>query len=152
MCMAMYLYTEKTLEEIEWNNNDPKMFIENLTLKKERGEDIGSDIGAFNWNDNNRKVYYIGSSQGCGCGWGSDSYDEVDMNNEDEKNEFEDRIKDRNDLYKLLKSEDFNESYIIVCWEGEQWKELIKTVKLNIEKIKNVEYEFNKLVKYILYD
>jgi hypothetical protein len=151
MCWAMYLFTENTLDEIKWDTENQKMYLENLTMKKEFGKELGNDIGVFNWNENNRNIYYVGSSQGCGCGWTSLDYDSINMDNEDDKKELEDRIKDRNDLYKLLNSNNINGSYIIVCWEGNQWKEIIQTKKLCILEIKNVDCKFDELVKYILY-
>jgi hypothetical protein len=150
MCWAMYLFTENIIDEIKWDDKNPGMFIENITLKKKSGKELGDDVGVFNWNENKRNIYYIGSSQGCGCGWQSPQYGFIDMNDETEKNEFENRIKDRNNFYNLLKSNDFIRSYIIICWEGDQYKEINKVEKLNIEKIKDVDYNFNELTKYLL--
>jgi hypothetical protein len=122
--------------------------IYNLELRVKSMQDI--DKGVLKWNENNKNIYYIGSSQGCGCGWMSPEYDFIDMNDEDERRELECRIKDRMDLYRLLESRNFNESYIIICWEGDQGKEINQTIKLNIEEIKNIDYKFEELSKYII--
>jgi hypothetical protein len=203
MCWAMYLFTDNNLEETQYNYNNPSMYIENIK------NDSDKYIKLFKWNANKRNIYYLGSSEGCGCGWinscyYSESFDgeikyyfneinnirnkifeingenirkELIENNikysedeideiiyrrkkmcedeikicEDSVKELNQKIKDRNDLYKFLKSNDFNNSFIIICWEGDQGKEIDTIMQLDIEKIKNIDYSFAELVKYILY-
>jgi hypothetical protein len=203
MCWAMYLFTDNNLEETQYNYNNFSMYIENIK------NDSDKYINLFRWNANKRNIYYLGSSEGCGCGWmnpfyHSESFDDetkyyfneinnlrnkiLDINSENIRKElignnikcsgdeideiihhrkdmcedkikiYEDSIKelnqknkDRNDLYKLLKSNDFNNSFIIICWERDQGKEIDTIIQLDIEKIKNIDYSFNELVKYILY-
>jgi hypothetical protein len=146
MCWAMYLFTDNKIEEKQWNAEDRQMYIENIKMKKE----TDCDVGVLNWDYNNKNIYYIGSSQGCGCGWQYPYYYSININKDDEKNDINETIKDRNDLYKLLKTNNFLNSYIIVCWEGDQGKDIIKIEKLNIEKIINSNFNFEELIKYIL--
>ena len=71
-------------------------------------------------------------------------------NHEDSIKKIKEYRKDRNDLYEYLKSLDFNKSFIIVCWEGDQGKNIDRIINLDIESIKNINYRFDELVKYIL--
>jgi phage-related protein len=202
MCWAMYLFTDKKLEEIQYNYDNPSMYIKNIMYASD------GYINLSKWNANKRNIYYLGSSEGCGCGWRNpccrtESLDdeikycfneinnlknkfldinienirkELSENNikcseneiheiihsrknmcedkiknyEDDIKKLNENIKDRNDLYKLFKTTNFDGSYIIICWEGDQGEEIEETIKLDIEKIKDVNYEFCELVKYIL--
>jgi hypothetical protein len=203
MCLAMYLFSDNDINETQYNCNNPSMFIKKIN------SDYNEYKNILKWCENKKYIYYIGSSEGCGCGWRytysyTESYDneikhyskEIDciknkiieinyenicyelienniryleneipgiMNSRKEhwKNQIENcensikQLKtyknDRNDLYKFLKSMDFNESFIVLCWEGDQGKEIEKITELNMEMLKNMDYVFNELVKYILY-
>jgi hypothetical protein len=147
MCFAMYLYTNSKIEEINGDNNDPVFFVEDIKKKKKINY---NDSNSLKWNENNKEIYYIGSSQGCGCGWKSPDYDSIDMNDEDDREELNNRIKDRISLYKLLENCDLRNSYIIFCREGDEGKGIRTVEKLNIKNILNVDYDFNRLIKYIL--
>jgi len=146
MCLAMYLFTENDIDEIEYDAKNPRMYIQKIQSNK-RSED---DTKTSKWNINHKNIYYIGSYEGCGCGWAFTKYSYIDKNNEYDREKLANKINARKDLYRLLKSNRWNDSYIIVCWEGDQGEEINQTVKLNIKKIKNIEYEFYELVKYIL--
>jgi hypothetical protein len=143
MCWAMYLFTDNHIEEKEWNNGNRQMFIKNFKLKKE----MGKDSGVLKWGDHNMNIYYIGSSQGCGCGWKLPYNYSIGINDEDEKDEIEETAKDRNDLYKLLKSDNYINSYIIICWEGDQEESIKGIKKIKINNIKNMDYDFDELIK-----
>jgi hypothetical protein len=145
MCWAMYLFTDDEVQEIERDNNNQKLYIKNI--KKEKMN--GGEANLLKWDENNKNIYYIGSSQGCGCGWkGIQEYHLNNMGYE-EQTEICNKIKDRIDLYNLLKLCDLNNSYIIICWEGDQGEE-VEEEKLNIEDIKNINYEFYELIKMII--
>ena len=148
MCLAMYLFTYNNIDEREYDIENPKMFIKKMSLKNEMSYDV---VGTLKWNEHNGKIYYIGSYEGCGCGWSSIkpcSYGKI--NKDEAKQKLYKKIIDRRILYTLLKSNNYNGSYIIVCWEGDQGKEITKTTNISIEKIKKTNYEFFELVKYIL--
>ena len=65
--------------------------------------------------------------------------------------ELNQQIKDRNDLFNVLQLNYDTGSFIIICWEEDQGKEIDNRIDLNIEKIKNIDFSFCELVKYILY-
>jgi arsenate reductase-like glutaredoxin family protein len=202
----MYLYTDNIIEEIEWDINNPKMYLKNIKL-----ESCGDyEKSLYKWNENNKNIYYIGSYEGCGCGWRNinrklfkkeikhylkeinnlkleihninnenmqreliknkikyseneiaefvnfrkkiykNKIETCEYNIKDNIKDIIKKVRDRNDLFNLLKINNDNKAFIIVCWEGDQGKETNKKIHLNIEKIKNTNYEFRELVKYIL--
>jgi hypothetical protein len=145
MCWSMYLFTDNHIEEREWNNDNRQIFIRNIKQKK-----MGNDSGVLNWGDHNINIYYIGSSQGCGCGWKLPCNYSIGISDDDEKEEIEETAKDRNDLYKLLKSDNYINSCIIICWEGDQGETIKGTEKIKVDDIKNMNYDFDELTKYIL--
>ena len=202
MCLAMYLFTDNNIKETQYNINNPSMFIESINSSHNEYENI------LKWLDNKNKIYYLGSSEGCGCGWKNtylytNSYNDeikyysemigikkanileinyenicyeliennikyleseipeiINSRKKNLKNQIEnhkDSIKklkeyknDRKNLHYFLKSMNFKGSFIILCWEGDQGKEINETIELNIETIKNIDYEFKEMVKYIL--
>jgi len=144
MCWAMYLFTDNVIDEIKWDDNNPGLFIEKIYKEK------NMDYNVNNWNENNKNIYYIGSSQGCGCGWQSPNHEFLDLNDEDEKKEYENKIKDRIELFKILNKNINNGSFFIICWEGDQGNEIKQILNFNIELIKDDNYQFEELIKYMI--
>jgi hypothetical protein len=142
----MYLFTDNHIEERKWNSKNRQMFIRNLKSIKE----MNKDFDVLKWGGHTKNIYYIGSSQGCGCGWKLPYNYSIGINDEDEEDEIEETAKDRNDLYKLLKSDNYIDSYIISCWAGDQGKSIKGIKKMKINNIKNMDYDFDELIKYIL--
>jgi hypothetical protein len=135
MCLAMYLFTDNSINERKFEENNPCMYIRCVTEERENK--------VLDWNLGKKNIYYIGSAQGCGCGWCEVyEYDPDDLKQE--------KIKDRELLFNLLREQDFKGSHLIVCWEGDQGVELIEKQILNIEEIKDAYFEFEELVDYIL--
>jgi len=61
MCFALYLFTNDELPESKWSEEHQGIWIQAV---KE-----GDDRAALKWQHEQKRVYYIGSYQGCGCGW-----------------------------------------------------------------------------------
>lgn len=135
MCLALYVITDITIENSKYDKNNPSMYIEDIDPVREKG--------VLKWRGGKRNCYYIGSSQGCGCGWAAseDKEDTEDYNT---------RVKDRKDLYNLLSKPGFRGSYLITCWDGEDWKDLAGEETLNIENIKDAGFPFKELIRYTL--
>jgi hypothetical protein len=198
----MYLFTDNNLKETQYNYDNPSMFIECINSNYNEYENI------LKWGKSKNNIYYIGSSEGCGCGWRitysyAELYDdeikhyseeigsirkkilEVNYENicyelignnikyiESEiseiisfrkrllENEIENceysikKLKEykhnRNDLYTFFNSMNFDGSFIILCWEGDQGEEIDTAIELNMEQIRNIDYKFKELVAYIL--
>ena len=134
MCLALYLFTNKKIEEKEFDKENPYMHIRIIT-ERERG--------VLTWAVGNENVYYIGSSQKCGCGWRK--WEEWD--NEAEQSE---KQKDRDSLFKLLTELKLSTSHLIICWEGDQGEDLEKEELLDVAKLKDITFELEECVDYIL--
>ena len=136
MCLAMYLFTNQVLPESSWDKEKPGMYIQNAA-----GE---SDSGVLTWRSSEKNVYYIGSSTGCGCGWKPicEEYDEPE--------EKAQKTADRKVLHQLLKSVDLKNSWLVVCWEGDQGTNMLDPKYLSLENIQDMNFEFEGLRKYVL--
>ena len=133
MCHALYLFTDKEIQERKFNKKNPCMFIWNVPPKERK---------TFSWLTGKRNVYYTGSSQGCGCGWGA--WDD-ELDDDSEKLE---KQKDRESLFKLLT--DLEDAHLIFCWKGDEAKKLEREEILDIAKLKDITFEFEDCVDYIL--
>jgi hypothetical protein len=59
MCLAVYLASDKPLPLIEWNEKEPSFYVGELT-KSDKSVKIQFEFPY---------IYYIGSDEGCGCGF-----------------------------------------------------------------------------------
>lgn len=133
MCLAMYLFTDKNLKQIEWIKTNPAFFIKEFSEAKEPK--------TFKWNRDCFNVYYLGSTNGCGCGW-------KPINFYEEEIERLQKINDRKNLVSELQKINLNNSWLVVCWEGDQGCELLSEQRITLNDIENPEFEFDQLRKY----
>ena len=134
MCLALYLFTDKNINESKFDKENPCMFVRGISER---------EMKVVTWVTDKKNVYYIGSSQMCGCGWSKwDEWDE-----EPEKLE---KQKDRDSLFNFLAELNLKNSHLIICWEGEQGKALERKEVLDIAKLKDVTFELEECVDYIL--
>jgi len=130
MCLALYLFTDENVKERKFDNENPRMWIQ-----KER------DVST--WAADNRNVYYIGSSQKCGCGWRR--WYEWD----DDDTEKLEKQKDRESLFKLLAGLNLKNSHLIICWMGDEGKVERKEI-LDITQLKDITFDLEECVDYKL--
>jgi hypothetical protein len=133
LCLAMYLFTDKNIKEIEWKEDDPAFYIEKLNETR--------DPKTFKWNTESFNVYYLGSSEGCGCGWNP-------INIYEEAFESEKKINERNLLVSTLQNIDLKNSWMVVCWEGDQGRELLLEQRITLKEIGDPFFEFEQLRVY----
>ncbi len=67
MCMMLYLASNNPLPEIPWDEENPAFYVTSKLWEK--AECIRSIF-------TKPYVYYLGSDQKCGCGFGYDNYEE----------------------------------------------------------------------------
>ena len=121
MCWAMYLFTDNDTKEIHYNNENPSMFIEKIK------NDSNEYTNILKWNENKKYIYYIGSNQGCGCGW---------QNTYTYSESFNDEIKYYSNEIIDLNNKIINTNYENMC------RELIEN------KIKYSENEIDEYIKF----
>jgi hypothetical protein len=85
--MAMYLFTDNIIDERLYEYENQRMFI--------RGIKSNYEEAVFRWNEGDKNVYYIGSYEGCGCGWRSTRNDWGNRDTEDDRRDIYNRIIDR---------------------------------------------------------
>ncbi|MCG6155647.1 hypothetical protein [Rubinisphaera margarita] len=133
MCLALYLFTEESLPESEWIEDEPKVFVQAIENRKNQY--------AAKWLDDNKRIYYIGGYQGCGCGW-------LPVNEFDEPNDVEARQRDRMVLGQILRSIDLKSSWLVACWEGDEEESLFTIETITIEQIEDPGFAFVELQPY----
>ena len=132
MCLALYLFTDNKMEEIVFDKENPGLFLREIMER---------EYAVKNWVADKPHIYYVGSSQGCGCGW------EAALES-DEEEEIAEKTKDRQALHQLLASQNFAGSHLIICWEGDQGDELERPDKVSLAQIRDVNFEFEECVDY----
>ena len=114
MCLAVYIASDHELPEIDWDELDPKFYVEIIDAHEEK---IDRHLRL-------PYVAYAGSNHGCGCGFRKP----VDMPEEYlEPGELEESQANYNALASYL--ENMKKSgascEIYVCWEGDQGENLL---------------------------
>jgi hypothetical protein len=87
MCLALYLFTSDSLNEIKWVEHSPGLWMRKVSRKDAEGGHI--------WRPDGQQAYYLGGYQGCGCGWSP-------VSSFDEPEESSLKQADRNSLVNLL--------------------------------------------------
>ena len=138
MCMALYLFTNNTVSEIEYDQARPGMHIQPAVREWESA--------VWEWRFPQKNIYYIGSYMGCGCGWGLPPPGENGV----EESDVEAMRKDRESLARLLRGRDFTGSRLVLCWEGDQGAALQRQIPLCPEQLRDVRFEIEVLVEYFI--
>ncbi len=134
MCYALYIGTESPCETSKWDENNQKFYIEDL---HDRDKSV---VQSFT----KPHVYYVGSWQGCGCGFFSEP--EWAETEEDFK-EIENTKKCISDLVAFLnkKLENTNEIELFVCWEGNQGEKPEKKLEKTPEELLGHSLPFEEM-------
>ncbi len=135
MCYAVYLGTEIELKTSKWDENKPAFYIEEINTQED-----SSVLQHFS----KPKVYYLGSHEGCGCGF---AYDEQ---NDDKDDDLALRILSVKHFINLLEYilNQSDKVEIFLCWEGEQGTMPRKSLPKNIEYFKNGNWVEDKPTFY----
>jgi len=96
------------------------------------------------WVPDASHIYYIGSSEGCGCGWRP-------VHDWDDSAYAANKMKDRAALVELLRDERFGGSHLIICWEGDQGAELERREQLVVSALQSADFELEERVDYVLH-
>lgn len=109
MCYALFIATEKPIQLISWNKQEPGFYIIDLS---EREETVKTQFSKPN-------IYYAGSHQRCGCGF---VYDNLSPDAKDAFTKNELSKQSVRDLVEFLNNElqKGNELELFFCWEGNE--------------------------------
>jgi hypothetical protein len=144
MCWAMYLFTDNDFEETKYDCNKPAMYI--ISVENDSNE----YVNVSKWNENKKNIYYIGSSQGCGCGWRNpyiycETFDDEIKYYLKEINDLEIKISNTNE--ENMKNELIKNNIKYVEYEIKGFVNSRKSVYKN--KIKNCEDSIEELNQQI---
>lgn len=107
MCMMLYVASDKPLPTVAWDKDIPNFNVKELdenskTVRKQFSKSY---------------VYYLGSHQGCGCGFSYGQYDYDDQ--KEEENAARESVRRLSEyLSQVLETAGTLEIYS--CWDGDQ--------------------------------
>src|SRR5262245_47353844 len=125
MCYAVYIGTNTKQETAAFISDQTFIYLEQLSQEKE----VSGLVSKFT----NDHIYYVGSYQGCSCGF---AYDPT--NTEEEKIDEEDKIatKSVKALLELINKITKNENLeFYCCWEGDWESAIEERTEMDIRKI-----------------
>ena len=135
MCMVVYIGTQMVVRTWKWDKNDPRFHVVELE-KRERKVRKQFKLG---------NVYYVGSHEGCGCGFQCGEYPEYDEERETKRMS----LKELADfLRNLLIKTDTIELYS--CWEGDQGKKPQHERVLTPDQIDSEDFFFLEKEKSVI--
>lgn len=110
MCLAVYISTDQHIQTIPWNNDVPSLFITDTNNRDHYKVENQFTLA---------QVYYIGSHEGCGCGF---IFNENDPEYLEEKADLQLRIDSVSKLVSLIESVLSKSASveIFACYEGSQ--------------------------------
>ena len=129
----MYIFIDDELDESDWDESDPAVFVEKATSR--------SDQAAKIWPHDQNQAYYIGSYQSCVCGW-------KPVSEWDDEPDKEAKVRDRIKLVALLRTIDLSTSWLVVCWEGDQGEPMRDSETISLTDILSPVFEFEELMQY----
>lgn len=107
MCLILYLGSNKPRPLIAWNESAPRFHVTD--------DDANAKLAAKHLKK--RYVYYVGSDNGCGCGFRQENDDMID-----DAEQLASKSDNQTLLWeyvsKCLENEDFIELYS--CWSGDE--------------------------------
>ncbi len=160
MCVVCYIASEQEIKEIPFNDDSPA-----FNIKKERTRTFHPDTFTA------KHIYYIGSYQGCGCGFASKEIPQDVIDNarrlakkgeefpldyweyfewhhtpEEVEEIVADNQKEWGDtqkLYDLLAqvAEDCGKAECLICWSGEEGNAIHETIEVSLSS-KNLAIDF----------
>ena len=131
MCLAIYLASDKQLNLVPWNEKQPKFNVISISSRE------GKVKKQFKYTN----VVYIGSHEGCGCGF----FKEGEIGEELKQ------IQANYDaLAYYLTSQQFKGAQfeMFSCWEGDQGTVPEFNEKLSLKELVSLEFEFKEKAYY----
>jgi len=125
MCLAVYVASSEALPLIAWNQHAPSFYVEEIKVDDE----------VVRRQFTLPHVYYVGSHEGCGCGFFKEGRvgEELDLAQEDYRR-----------LAKYLREAQRREAdlELFTCWEGDQGRSPGYRETLTPADLEDADYEF----------
>jgi hypothetical protein len=129
MCHVLFMASAHIRPEIPWSNSEPAFFV---TADDSAAEEVRRQFTKPN-------VYYLGSDEGCGCGfiheerWQYTYTDDLDARLENQR-----RL--ANYLTTCLADEEYVE--LFSCWSGDEAAEPVRRRQVLVSELLNEEFHF----------
>lgn len=133
MCMVYFIGTDKDIPLIEFNSTEPAFHVIELSEQEQIVQEHFSKL----------RVHYIGSSQGCGCGFRAQPSCVYDPDSE----EFSTTIKDHNalaDYLDQLMVLGEKEIELYGCWSGDEKEKSESRRECSTSDIRQNAFQFNE--------
>ena len=146
MCMAYYIASDSEVPLLPWNEASPGLFVQEVQPDEE--DSVKKHFSKTN-------VRYIGSHEGCGCGFrqGQDWFDnDVDEQDEDELKDAAARQKDHEQLRDYLVNHCVEQKQVEIyaCWEGDWWEDCLGKIQISVDEIADNHFCFREKHLYIV--
>jgi hypothetical protein len=127
MCLAVYLASSQSIPTSEWNESTPAFYLQTTA----EGEPARKQFSY-------PYVYYVGSHEGCGCGFSKDFDFGEDLDASQQ---------DYAALGRLLRDATVRGAKLelFTCWEGEQSSEPESVSTITASEIEAQAYELRQL-------
>lgn len=127
MCLAVYLASDSVLRTSEWDKASPGVYVTAVPA----GDPV---LRQFRYPH----VYYVGSREGCGCGFARDGLAPEDIDPCQE---------DYNALQSIIASTVLSGGHmqLFTCWEGEQSEAPEVVGAVRVEQIADPSFELEEL-------
>ena len=130
MCMMIYISADQPLDLVPWNETSPAFHVTKLDNSEE------SVRGQFR----HPYVYYVGSHEGCGCGFQYGEYPEY----EDEERHLKRASLDAFASYLAQQLEQVKVIDLFACWDGNQSKPPDVNRRLTTETLRSEDFFFRE--------
>ncbi len=133
MCYYLYLFSDEEYQELEYDRENPGLFIVNVTRDGDRG--------ANRWKTE-KFTYYIGGYQGCGCGWQFSEFDD--------ENERLNKLADRSSLKHFLSQSQSASFRFIAGYEGSQGDQISAKHRMSIDEFISYDFQGEDPIEYYI--
>jgi len=133
MCLAVYLASDKPLPLISWSREKPSFYVEKLTSAE---ESVKTQFEIPH-------IYYLGSHEGCGCGFFKTGQDWDVLGRSQAQENY-------TQLVSYLKQVQFQDSrnQIYVCWQGDENTEPEFRKQVDLQQLMDKNFEFKEGTLY----
>ena len=146
MCFALYMATDREVRGISWKEDQPALFI----------LETGDNDRGVSKHFTKPFLRYVGSDQGCGCGFRhvmfqGGGWPEESIINPDESVD-EDRQTNHRQLHEVLTSlpEDCRCVELYGCWEGDFDEACEGTAEIRVDDILEPAFHFRERFGYVV--
>jgi hypothetical protein len=136
MCLAVFFASPNEAPLIEWKKDAPAFCVMDLTDNEQEVRN------RFSYP----YVYYAGSYEGCGCGFGMRHLDEDLKPDAEDIAEQKQSNADYLAFYQYIVSllPEGGTIEIFVCWEGEHKEQIEATHRIRCDELKNDDFIFEQ--------